>query len=179
MLECVLSIACTETHLAQETDKFGMNAVYTDFQCGGFSFFLDPGFYLTLCLTDHLLDPGRMNSAVDDQLFKRDTCNFAANRVKSRNNNRFRCIIDNQIDACHRLKSTNIASFTSDDPALHFISGQLDDRNRSFRNMICRTALYGIDHIFFCPFFCFFFRFRLNFFDHPGGIQFHFIFNNF
>lgn len=120
-----------------------------------------------------------MDPPVDDQFFQRYARHFTSDRIKCGDDYRLRCIVNDQIDTCHGLESADIAPLAADDPALHFIAGQLYDRDRRLGHMIRGTALYGTDHIFLGAFLGFLFGFCLDLLDHSGRIQLHFIFNNF
>ena len=150
-----------------------------DFKSGCFAFFLDLGIDFALCLLYHLLDPGGMDTAVYDQSFKSNAGNFSPDRIETGNDHRLGSIVDDQVHARHGLQSTDVSAFTSDDPALHFVAGQLDYRNGCFCHMIGGTALDGADNDFAGSLFRFLFCRRFRFLDHDGGIVFDVVFNNF
>ena len=179
MFECVLPVTRTESHLAKQSYQLRMNAMDTDFQRRGFAFFLDRGFDFLLGLLDHLFDSGRMNPAVNDQTLQSDTRHFTADWIKPRDNDRFRCVINNQIHTRHRLECTDIPSLAADDSALHLIIRQLHNRNCSFRDMIRGAPLNCADDIFLRLFVCLFLCLRFRFLDHDSGIVFHILFNKF
>ena len=82
-----------------------------------------------------------MDTSIYDQLFKGDSCDLASHRVKPREDNCFRSIIDDKIDAGHCLDRADISSFTTDDPSLHLIVRKLNDRNRRLCNVIYGASL--------------------------------------
>ena len=75
----------------------------------------------TLDLLDHLLDPCRMDSSVLHESDQRQPGNLSSHRIEPREDDRFRRIIHNHLDAGNRLKRANIATFASDDAALHLV----------------------------------------------------------
>ena len=50
-----------------------------------------------------------------------------------------RGIVNNQVNTGERLKGADIAPFTPDDPALHLVARQRNDRNRDLRHIIRRA----------------------------------------
>ena len=68
-----------------------------------------------------------MNPSIIDELFKGDAGNFPAYGVKTGNNNCFRGIIDNQINAGRLFDRLDVSSFTADDPSLHFVIGKVNN----------------------------------------------------
>ena len=77
-----------------------------------------------------------MDAAVGDQLFKRNARDLAAHRIECGNDNRLRRIVDDQIDARRDFERADIASFATDDTALHIVVRQRDHRNGRLRHMI-------------------------------------------
>ena len=179
MLESVLTVTGAETHLSEKSYELRMNAVHADFQGRCLALFLDLRFHFALGLSDHLFDPGGMDSSVHDQFLKSDPRNLAADGIKSGNNDSFRRIVDNKIYTCHCLERADISALTSDDSPLHLITGKLHDRDRRLGNMVCCTALDRADHIFLGSLVGFFLGLRLDLLDHDGGIMSYIVFNNF
>ena len=83
-----------------------------------------------------------MNTSVNNQLFKSKSCNFAAYRVKSRQYNRLRSIVNYKVDTRKSFYRANISSFASDNAPLHLIIRQRHNRNSCIRNMVGSAALY-------------------------------------
>ena len=71
----------------------------------------------------HLFNARRMYSSIDDELLKRYPCDLSPYRVKSRKDNSFRSIINNQIYACSGFKSADIPALSSDNTPFHLIVG--------------------------------------------------------
>ncbi len=83
MFQRILTIACSELHLAQKLHKLRMDAVYANLQCCRLAFLLDHDLDFSLSLLDHLLDPCRMDPPINDQLFKRDPRYLSPDRIKA------------------------------------------------------------------------------------------------
>ena len=153
--------------------------MYTDLKGGRFALLFDHDFDFLLRLLDHLFDSGRVNTPVHNELFKCDPCNLSSDRIKAGENNRFGRIVNDQIYARHRLKSSDISSLSADDPAFHLIIGKLYHRNSGLRHMVSRAFLNGSNHIFLGLLVRFLFRPALHLLDQDSSFVFHFIFNNF
>ena len=110
-----------------------------------------------------------MDTSVNNQFFKCDSCNFSANRIKSGQNNRFRCVVNDQIHTCQSFNGSDVSSFTTDDSAFHFITRKGYYGNRAFGNMVCGTSLNCVRYDVFCFLVCLFFRFAFDVLNHDGG----------
>ena len=75
----------------------------------------------------HLLDPGRMDPAVLDQLLERRPRDLAAEAVEGREDDRLRRVVDDEVDAGQVLERADVAALAADDPALHVVRRELDD----------------------------------------------------
>ena len=84
-------------------------------------------FYFFLSFLNHLFDSGRMDTSIYDQFLKSYPRNLTTNRIKGRQYNCFRCIINNKIYTCKCLKGTDITPFTTDNSSLHLIAWKLND----------------------------------------------------
>ncbi len=147
VLQDVLAIACAVAHASEQLDELGMQAVYAGFQYGALALLPDGLLDLAAALFHHFLDAGGVDAAVDDELFKRQACDLAANRIKARQRDGFRRVVDNQIDAGHRFQRADVASLAADDAALHFVIRQRNDRDGGFRNVVGGAPLNrGRDH---------------------------------
>ena len=84
-----------------------------------------------------------MDTAIGNQFFQSNAGDFTAYGIKARQDDRFRRIVDDEIDAGQRFNSPDIASFTADDAAFHFIVQQGNDRYCRFGDVVSSTALDG------------------------------------
>ena len=94
-------------------------------------------------LFDHILDAGRMDAAVGDELFKRQPRNLAAHGVKRRNGDRLGRVVDDEVDTRDRLEGADVAALAADDAALHLIVRQRHNGNGGLGHMVRRAALDG------------------------------------
>ena len=92
-------------------------------------------------LADNVLDPARLNAAVADQRFQRLPRDFAADWIEAGYRNRFRRVVDDQIDAGRLFDRLDVAALAADDPALHFLGRQTDDGNRPFNRFFLSITL--------------------------------------
>ena len=82
-----------------------------------------------------------MNASVGNQALERNAGHFAAHRLKARKGNGLGRVVDDQINARHRLDGAYVAALTADDAALHLIVGQRHDADGGLRHMIGGAAL--------------------------------------
>ena len=82
-----------------------------------------------------------MDAAVGNQLLQRDTGHLAANRIKRGNDDRFRGIVDDQINARRRLQRADVAALAANDAALHILVGQGYDGHSGLCDVIGSAAL--------------------------------------
>jgi hypothetical protein len=118
-----------------------------------------------------------MNSSVRNQLDQGQPSDLPADRIETGKNNRFRGIVNDQIDP---VAASIARIFLPSRPMIRpFISspGKLDDRNRSFGNKITGISLNGGGYDFFGLFIRLFFGFVFDPFDQfrtfVAGLIFH------
>ena len=99
-----------------------------------------------------------MNTSVGNEFFKRNSCDFATNGVKSRKSNDVGSIVDNKVDARRAFQSADIAPYPSDNAPFHFVVGKGHDRNGGIGGMVGGATLNGksdnILRFFLGVFFC-------------------------
>ena len=83
---------------------------------------------------------------------------------------RFRRVVNDQINPSRRLDGANIPPFATDDTALHFVGWQMDYRHRAFGDKISRESLDRDRDDFLCSAFRLFARFRFDLPDVPRTI---------
>ena len=147
MTQCILTIGGTELHTAEELHQLRIQTVYTDLEDSGVTLLTDGFVDFLLCLLHDLFDSRRVDTSIDDQLLKGDSCDLTAHRIKSGKYNRLRRIIDDQLDAGQLLQCTDITSLTADDAALHIIIRKLHDGNGRLRHLIGCATLNRIHDI--------------------------------
>ena len=118
--------------------------IYAAFRDGLLARLLDEVVELRLRLVVGLLDPRRVDPAVLDQLVERQLRDLSANAVERREHDRLRRVVDDEVDAGEVLQRADVAALPADDPALHVVGGQLDDRDRRLGGMAGGDALQGV-----------------------------------
>ena len=93
-----------------------------------------------------LLDALRVDPAVADQPLKGEAADLPAHRVEARQEHRLRRVVDDQVDAGHRLEGPDVAALAADDPALHLVAGQVHDRDDRLARLLDRDPLDGERH---------------------------------
>ncbi len=89
----------------------------------------------------HLLDPRRVDAPVLDQLLERRPSDLPPEPVEGGEDDCLRRVVDDEVDACEVLERPDVATLSSDDPALHVVRGQLDDGDRRLGRVACRDPL--------------------------------------
>ena len=88
-----------------------------------------------------LLDPVRMDPAVEHELLQREPTDLAADRVEAGEQHRLRRVVDDQVDAGHRLEGPDVAPLAPDDPALHVIARQVQHGDDRLGGLLARDPL--------------------------------------
>jgi len=114
-------------HSTEQFDEIGVHAADAGFKDGFVAHVADELIDFNSGFFDDFFDSGRMDTSVRNQGFNGFFGDFATDGVKSREDDGFRRIIDDQIDAGHGFDGANITAFTTDDAALHFVIGKVDD----------------------------------------------------
>ena len=100
-----------------------------------------------------------MNTSVGDEFFERESCNLASYGIETRKRNDVGSVVDDEVNARCAFKSADISSHTADDPSLHLVVGQSDDRNGVFGCGVRGAALNRLRDdvlsLFDCVVFCF------------------------
>ena len=89
----------------------------------------------------HLLDPGRVDPPVLDQLLERHLRELAPQPVEGREHDRLGCVVDDEVDPGQVLERADVAALAADDPTLHVVGGERDDRDRRLGGVARRDAL--------------------------------------
>src|SRR5688572_18385450 len=84
-----------------------------------------------------------MDASVVHQPFQRHLRDFPAQWVEARNDHRFGCFVNNQIDPGGRFDRTDVAAFPADDASLHGVIGNRNDGNCRFGHIVAYDSLYG------------------------------------
>ena len=176
VFQYILTIACAVFQFTQQLDQFGMQTIDTSVEGCCFAFFSDRCFHFFSGFFHHFLDTGRMNTAVYDQFFQSQSCDFSSDRIETGQDNCFGCVIDDQIDTSQCFQSTDVSAFTADDTAFHFIIRQLYNRYCCFCHMIYGAALDRICYDLSGAFVRFHFRLAFRFLDQQSCFVFYIVF---
>ncbi len=144
VLEHVLREAGAELEFPKKVDYFGMKVMNTRVEGRPFTCLPDNIVHFHLDLLDNVLHPPGVNPAVADQSLQRNFRDFPPDGIKTGENNGFRSVIDNQVNACCRFNRPDVAPFSSDDPPFHFITGKTHDRDGVLSHEIAGIPLNGI-----------------------------------
>ncbi len=94
-------------------------------------------------LGDDFLDPAGMDPAVAHELRQRDPRDLAPDGIEARQHHRLGGVVDDQVDAGGLLEGPDVAALAADDPALHLVAGQVDDRDRVLGGVVGGHPLHG------------------------------------
>ena len=176
MLEYILPVGGSVFESAQNLDQLRMQIVNADLEGRLFAFLLDDRVDFLGRLFDHFLDPRRMDAAVYNELFERDTRDLSSDRIEAGQDDRLRCVVDDQIYAGERFDGSDVAALSADDASLHFIIRERDHRNGGFSHMIRRAALNRAGDDVFRLLIRFFLCLGFDLFDHHRGFVTDFLF---
>ena len=93
-------------------------------------------------LLDHLLDAGRVDAAVRQELRQRDAGDLAAHRVEAGERDGVRRVVDDEVDAGGQLEGADVAALAADDAALHVLGGERHDRDGGLGDDLGGEALH-------------------------------------
>ena len=120
-----------------------MDAVDAGFDDGPLAVLADLLLHLPPGLFHHLLNLGRMDTAVLDELFQGDAGNLPLHMVVAGKGNGLRGIVDNKVHTGKGLQGADVPALPADDTAFHFIAGQGHCRDGDLRHMVGGAALNG------------------------------------
>ncbi len=143
MLQDILSVARAIFEAPQNFDELRMHAAHAASEDRLLAGFANGPLHFFRRLGDDLFNPRRVNTTVSNQIFQRQPRNFTPHRIERRQDDGFRRVVDDKIHARQRLDGANVSSLATDNPPLHFIIGQGNDRHRRLGNGIRRIPLHG------------------------------------
>ena len=120
-----------------------MEVAYPELKYRVLAGFLDRYFHLFLNLLYDFFYPARMDPAVLHELSQCYPGDLPLYRVESREYDRFRRIVYDDIDTGRHLERAYVTPLAADYPALHFVAGKVNDRHRGLNGMLDRAPLYG------------------------------------
>lgn len=113
VFEHVLREAETELESAEQGDDLFRHPLNAAVENRFFSGVEDLFINLLADLFDEFLNAGRVNAPVGNEFFQQTARDFLADRVKAGNDDRFRRIVDQDVDARGGFQSADIASLAS------------------------------------------------------------------
>ena len=143
VLEHVLRIARAELEAAEVVEQLVVQARDVRLLRGLLAELADVLLHLLLGLGDDLLDPGRMDPAVVDQLLQRELGDLAADVVEARDDDDARRVVDDHVDAGGLLEGADVPALAADDPALHVVGGDVDGADGGLGGVAGGVALDG------------------------------------
>ena len=126
MGKIVLPVACAIFQTPQQGDQLRVNILKTDIKDNLFGLLTHQFIQFLFNFFDHLLDPGRVNSPIGHEAFKRYLGDLPPVGIKTRNDHRIRSIVNDQIDTRRTLQGADVATFPADDAPFHALTGQTD-----------------------------------------------------
>ena len=143
MLEHVLRVARAELESAEVVEQLLVQARDVRLLGGGGSELADVPLHFFLGLANELLDAGRVDAAILDQLFERELGNLAPDVVEARDDDDAGCVVHDHIDARRLLERADVSTFAADDSALHVVSRDVDRADGRLRGMAGGVSLDG------------------------------------
>ena len=143
VVEDVLAVARPELEPAEGLDDVGREARDAGVVGGLLAGLAHDRVDLGPGLGDDLLDAAGMDPAVGDELGDGDPGDLAADRVEARQDDGLGGVVDDQVDAGRLLEGPDVAAFATDDPALHLVRWQVDDRDGVLGGVIRGDPLDG------------------------------------
>jgi hypothetical protein len=125
---------------------------------------------LRLRLVVHLLDPGRVDATVLDQLRQRDLRDLPPDAVERRQHHGPGRVVDDDVDPGQVLESPDVPPLAADDPALHVVRRQLDERDGGLGRVAGGDPLERVGDEIACPPARFGLRLLLHLTDTPGQL---------
>ncbi len=122
-----------------------MKAVYAKVDGGAFTGFDDFFFHLLLHFGYYLFDTCRMDTSIGDELVKSQTADFATHGIEGADDDGFGRIVYHDFHAGSGFESADVAAFTTDDAAFHFIVVDVEDRHAILDGGFGGYALNGLN----------------------------------
>jgi hypothetical protein len=90
-----------------------------------------------------VLDPLGVDAAVQDEPLQGEPGDLPADRVEAGKEHGFRRVVDDEVDAGHRLEGPDVPAFAADDAALHLIAWQVEHRDNGLAGLLGGHPLDG------------------------------------
>src|SRR3989344_502320 len=123
MLKHVLAVTCAEMEPSKDRNDAGVKVIDAAFVCRLLALFFHNLTYFLLCLCHGFLDFCRLDSSVQNKIFKGDPSDLPPDRIKTGKNNGAGCVIHDDINAGCPLKRLNISAFLADNFSFNLVGG--------------------------------------------------------
>ena len=145
VLEHVLAVARAVAQAAEQRDQLRVQVGDADLDQRVLRRALAQPLDLGLRLFVDLFDAVRVDPAVEHQLVEREPADLAPDRIKTRQQDRFRGVVDDQVDPGDGLEGPDVATLAADDPALHLVARQVQHADHALRGLLAGDPLDGVD----------------------------------
>src|ERR687898_3345266 len=141
--EHVLAVGGAVLEPPQHADQLGVQVGDADLEAGVLAGPAHLPLDLLLGPVVGLLDAGRVDAAVGDQLLQGEAADLAPDRVEAGQQDRLGGVVDDQVDAGDGLEGADVAALAADDAALHVVRRQREDGDGRLRGLLGRDPLDG------------------------------------
>ena len=125
-----------------------MQAVNTELDCRTLTDFDNLVVDVFSHLGNHFFNARRVNTSVGHQLVERQTGNLATHRIKARQYDGFRGVVDDNFNAGSGFERADVASFATDDTSFDFVVFDVEYRNAVFNGVFHCSPLNRLDNDF-------------------------------
>ncbi len=145
MLQQVLAVTGTVFHATHHAHQLMVHVQDAEVNAGTFTHLVDFLFNLATRLGHYLLNAGRVDAAVGDQLVERQACNLAAHGVETTDDDGVGAVVDDDFHAGEALQGADVAAFATDNATLHLFVLQIEDTHCVLYSSFGGSALYALD----------------------------------
>jgi hypothetical protein len=135
VLEDVLSVRGPELEAPEDADHLGVDVGDPDLADGPLPRALDLLLDLAAGPLEHLLDPGRMDAPVLDELVEGQPGHLATHGVEGGEHDGLGRVVDDEVHPGGGLEGPDVPALAADDPPLQVVRGQGEDADRRLRGL--------------------------------------------
>ncbi len=136
-----MAIAGAEVEPAQEVHDPLVDGMDLDLLAGCLAQLLNMPLQFALGFGNDFFDARGVDAAVGDEFVQGNACHFAADGVEGADDHDARRVVDDHIHARGLLERADVPAFAADDPAFHFVVGDVHGAGRGFRGVGGGVAL--------------------------------------
>src|SRR5579862_218349 len=151
VLEDVLPVARAEAETAEDDGELFGERAAVRLEHRLLAGLADELLHLGFRLVVRLLDPRWMDPAVLDELRQREPRDLAPEAVEGRENDRMRCVVDDEVNAGQVLERADVPALAADDPALNVVRRELDHGYGRLGSVTRGNALQRVGDEVACP----------------------------